>query len=182
MAGERSIDLPTRAVGDFPASLARCAASGLLGLLGAFALLVVMRRAAGALEHSLEPAVLAATGLLVAAAAAAIRLGWPASPTAHGGPFDWAVMLLTSLSVGGLGASLCLPGTPALGTFVFCTLLLAEESWAWARHVRRWFDAGSPNAGWHALKGRGRREGLNVVVTDALSGRATPESPTAPNK
>ena len=47
MAVERSINLPTGPVAIVPASLARCAAVGVLGLLGGFATIVVARRAAG---------------------------------------------------------------------------------------------------------------------------------------
>ena len=67
----------------------------------------------------------------------AVRSGWSTSPAPRRGPLAWAVMLLTSLAVVGLGAGLCLPGTPLSAMFLFCTLLLAEESWAWASHVRR---------------------------------------------
>ena len=84
MSGERSINLPGRPLGILPASLPRSAAAVLLGLLTAAALMVVARRLAGALANPLEPATLLTTGILVAAAAAAIRLGWffsPAHPT-----------------------------------------------------------------------------------------------------
>jgi hypothetical protein len=145
MLAERSITLRSRPVGILPANFARCAAGGLLGLLIAVALMIVARRAAGALENTLAPTTLALTGVLVAAAAVAIRLGWFSSPTAHRGPFDWVVMLLTSLSVAALGAGLCLSGSPALGMFLLCTLLLAEESWAWAWHIRHSFEPTTPN-------------------------------------
>ena len=108
----------------------------LLGLLTAAALMVVARRLAGALANPLEPATLLTTGILVAAAAAAIRLGWFFSPAHPARRLDRAVMLLTSLSVAALGAGLCLPDTPAVGKFLLCTLLGAEESWAWAWHIR----------------------------------------------
>ena len=99
MPAERSISLRGRPVGILPANLSRCAAAGALGLLSAFALIIVARRAAGALENTLPPALLAVIGLSVAAAAVAIRLGWPSSPSAERGPMDWAVMVLTSLAV-----------------------------------------------------------------------------------
>ena len=53
-----------------------------LGLLTAAALMVIARRLAGALANPLEPATLLTTGILVAAAAVAIRLGWFLSPAA----------------------------------------------------------------------------------------------------
>ena len=55
------------------------------------------RRAAGCRgigEHASIRPLLAITGLSVAAAAVAIRLGWFASPAADRGPLDWAVMVL----------------------------------------------------------------------------------------
>jgi hypothetical protein len=144
MLAERSISFRDRSVGIVPSNVVRCAAAGLLGLLIAAALMIVARRAAGALENTLDPTTLAFTGALTAAGAVAIRLGWFASAEAHRGPFDWAVMLSTSLAVVGLGVGLCLSGTPLLGTFLLCTLLMAEESWAWAWHVRRRFESTAP--------------------------------------
>ena len=98
MSGERSIHLPGRPLGILPASLPRSAAAVLLGLLTAAALMVVARRLAGALANPLEPATLLTTGILVAAAAAAIRLGWFFSPAHPRRRLDRAVMVLTSLS------------------------------------------------------------------------------------
>ena len=144
MLAERSIHLHARPTGILPAGVLRCAAAGLLGLLIAAALMIVVRRAAGALQYSLDPTTLAFTGALTAAAAIAIRLGWFASPAAHRGPLDWAVMLSTSLAVAGLGVGLSLSGTPLLGIFLLSTLLLAEESWAWAWHVRHAFEPATP--------------------------------------
>ena len=80
MSGTRSIDLPGRPLQILPASLPRASAVVLLGLLTAAALMVVARRLAGALANPLEPATLLTTGILVAAAAVAIRLGWFLSP------------------------------------------------------------------------------------------------------
>ncbi len=98
---------------------------------------VAMRRAAGAFEQSLEPATLAAIGALLAVVAAAIRLGWFLPQAANASPrLDRAMMIVTSLAVVSLGGGLCLPETPVLGTFLLCTLLMAEESWAWAWHLR----------------------------------------------
>jgi hypothetical protein len=142
MGGERSIDLHGRSLGLPLASLPRSAAVLLLGLLMAVALMVVARRLAGALANPLEPAPLLITGLLVAAVAAVIRLGWRAPPTTRRAtPLDWAVMALTSLAVAALGAGLCLPETSSTGLFLLCTVLAAEESWAWAWYIRR---CGSP--------------------------------------
>lgn len=150
MSGERSIHLPGRPLAVSAASLSRSAAVVLLGFLTAAALVVVARRLAGALANPLEPAILFATGVLVATAAAAIRLGWfftSAVSAVNPSPrrLDHAIMALTSLSVAALAAGLCVPDTPALGTFLLCTLLGAEESGAWAWHIRR--SMPSPAAG-----------------------------------
>jgi hypothetical protein len=141
MSGERSIHLHGRLLAVSAASLSRWVAIVLLGFLTAAALVVVARRLAGALANPLEPAILFATGVLAATAAAAIRLGWFFTPTASAANspprrLDHAMMALTSLSVAALAAGLCVPETPALGTFLLCTLLGAEESWAWAWHIR----------------------------------------------
>jgi hypothetical protein len=121
-----------------PQNLHRCLAAAVLALLSAAALVLVARRLAGALTNPLEPVTLLVIGALVAAAAAAIRLGWFLPPAA-GRPMrlDRAMMLLTSLAVAALAAGACLPGTSAIGTCLLCTLLGAEESWAWAVHLRR---------------------------------------------
>lgn len=106
----------------------RSAAVVFLLLLCTAALMVAARRLAGALTHPLEPAALLAVGLIVAIIAAMIRLALQ---------FGRATMLLTSLAVLGLAAGLCLPETNVTGKFLFCALLVVEESWAWARHKRR---------------------------------------------
>jgi hypothetical protein len=144
MDSERLMIIRGRPVGILPANFVRYAAASLLGLLIAVAMMIVSRRAAGALENTLDPATLAITGAIVAAAAAAIRLGWFSSADTRRGPLDWAVMLLTSLSVAALGAGLCLSGSPVHGMFLLCTLLLAEESWAWAWHIRHCFEPATP--------------------------------------
>ena len=137
MSGERSIVLHGRPLGAALPNLSRVAAAAALGLLGAAALTVFARRFVGALETSLETPTLLVAGLLVAVVAAAIRLGW-FSPMAgsRSRRLDRAVMAATSAAVAALGVGLCLPATPTLGLFLFCTLLAAGESWAWAWHIR----------------------------------------------
>jgi hypothetical protein len=137
MSGERSINLPGRPLEFLPAGLPRAAAAILLGLLTAAALVVVGRRLAGALANPLESATLLTTGILAAAAGVAIRLGWFFSPAHRVPRLDRIVMLLTSLNVAALGVGLCVPDTPAIGRFLLCALLGAEESWAWAWYIRR---------------------------------------------
>jgi hypothetical protein len=145
MSGERSIPLHSRNMAILPAGFYRYLAAAALGLLSAAALVVVTRRAAGAFEQSLEPAALAAVGAMLAAVAVAIRLGWLLPQAANASRrLDRAMMIVTSLAVTSLGGGLCLPDTPLLGTLLLCTLLMAEESWAWAWHLRHGSPPTSP--------------------------------------
>jgi hypothetical protein len=106
-------------------------------MLVAVAMLVLMRRWAGALDTPLGPAALMTTGALVAAAAVAIRLAWLLTPVARATPWrDRAVMLLTLLAVLALGAGLCVPSTGAARLWLFAPLA-AEEGWAWAWYLGR---------------------------------------------
>jgi hypothetical protein len=133
MSGQQSISVHGRPLGITPASVSRPATVVLLGLLVAAALMVVARRLAGALANPLEPAVMFATGVLVAMASTAIRIGWLRSTTVCPTPrLDRTIMIVTSLAVLALGIGLCLPNTPLVGMSLLCTLLLAEEVWAWA--------------------------------------------------
>ncbi len=147
MGGERSINLRSRTVGVPPAVVVRSAAAVMLVLMTAAALTIVARRAAGALETPLEPTAMFATGLLVAAAAIMIRLGWllpsVASPVAQ---LDQAVMLVASLAVLASGLGLCLPEGSVVGRFLLCIVLTVEESWAWGWYQkRRGQNGGSPS-------------------------------------
>jgi hypothetical protein len=109
-------------------------------MLAAVAMLVLMRRWAGALDTPLGPAALFATGALVAAAAVAIRLAWLLTPAAPGAPrHHRTVMVLTLLAVIGLGAGLCVPGTGIAKLWLFVPLA-AEEGWAWAWYLGRGTD------------------------------------------
>ena len=142
MGGERSIHLHGQRIALAPSNLPRYAATAALSLLSAAALVVVARRLAGALENSLEPVALLLIGVLVAAAAVAIHLGSSLPSSAAATPrLERAVMIVTSLAVAALAIGLCLPGTSTLGLFFLCTLLVAEESWAWAWHIRRCFPS-----------------------------------------
>lgn len=147
MSGERSIPLQTRDTASMPTGFYRYLAAAAMGLLSVAALVVVMRRAAGALEQSLDPAALGAVGALLAATAAVIRLGWFLPHAADVSPrLDRAMMIVTSLAVLSLGGGLCLPGTPLLGTLLLCAALTAEEGWAWMWRLRRRFAPSSPAA------------------------------------
>ena len=137
MLAERWINLSGRPAVVLPVQPIRCAVAGSLGLLIAAALMIVARRAAGALEQPLEPATLVLTGTLTAAAAIGVRLGWFASPTAHRGPLDWAVMVLTSLAVVLMGLGLCVSDTSAAALVTFWLLLAGEEGGAWHLHWKR---------------------------------------------
>jgi hypothetical protein len=142
MNGERPMILHNRPLSMVPANLVRLVIIALLGFLGAAALIIVVRRLAGALENSLRPTALLATGVLLAGSAVLIRVGWFLPPTHLLRRLDRAVMAITSLAVVALGAGLCLPNTSAVGLFVLWTLLGAEEIWAWGWHTRRYSSAG----------------------------------------
>jgi hypothetical protein len=138
MGGERSISLSARPIAALSANLGGYVAVAMLGLLSAAAMMVALRRLAGALTHPLEPGTLLAIGVLVATAAAAIRLGWLWPPRTGPTPLlDQAVMLVTSLAVAALVFGLHVADTSVIGMFFLATLLGGEESWAWAWYVRR---------------------------------------------
>ncbi len=108
------------------------AAAVILAMLCLAAATVVFRRLAGALVDPLPPALMLAAVATIAAAAAAVRLGWlPAG--SRGG---WLPMAATSLAALSLFVSLCLPGTPPAWIAVFGILLAAEETWAWASRIK----------------------------------------------
>ena len=71
MSGTRSIPLRSHAA-IVPTDFHRYLAAVALGLLSATAVVIVMRRAAGAFEESLAPGALAAIGALLAGVAAAV--------------------------------------------------------------------------------------------------------------
>jgi hypothetical protein len=139
MGGEPSIDLHGRPQTlMLPAAICRCLALVGLALLAAVALLVVARRLAGALETPLALPALAATGVLAAAVAAAVRVAWFLPPADRfAARFERLVMVLTSLAVAALAGGLSVPDTPVVGKFLLCTVVAAEESWAWAWRSRK---------------------------------------------
>ncbi len=137
MDGTRSIPLHGRDVAIRAPSVSRFAAMAGLGFLSAAALLIALRRIAGALDTSLDPATLLTIGILISATAVAIRLAWFLPTDSEVAPrLDQAIMIATTLSAAILGAGLCVPGTSAAGMAMFCTLLAVEESWAWAWRLR----------------------------------------------
>jgi len=130
------MDLRGRPTAIFPMALGRCMAIGALGLLIGAALMVLGRRMAGALEQPLGPIALLTAGLMVAIAAAAIRLGWNMLPAAKSSsPWLGAMMVLTSLAVAALGVGLCVSGTPVATMAVLWVLLATEEGGAWVWHL-----------------------------------------------
>jgi hypothetical protein len=111
--------------------LARTATVAVLALLGLTGLLLVARRASGALVEPLPPLTLLALGLSLAGAALlARRLLADGAPTASWRIAAWVtpsvVLLLWMLGV-------TLPGTNPLGLVAFSGLILLEEGWSWGR-------------------------------------------------
>jgi hypothetical protein len=138
MGGERLWSLHGRGIDGLSASFARWTSATLLGLLGAAALVMVTRRLAGALPYPLDPAPLLAVGASVVIAVFAIRLGWPAHPSAGSTSWTtWLAMIGTSLAAMVFAASVCARGTHVVALLAFWTLLVLEEGWAWQRILRR---------------------------------------------
>jgi len=136
MAAEPSVRLLGDATAQTPGrttlELGRWLLGALLALMWLAALLVVWRRMAGALSRPLPPPALIAVGVLLASAAAAVRLTWRRLPGKSGqsGVF-WLMALLPTAAVLTFAAALSVRET-ALGPLaVFWTLLVAEELWAW---------------------------------------------------
>lgn len=119
--------------------LARTAILVMLALLAIFGLLLVARRASGALVEALPPPTLMALGLALAGAGVLMRCVLTAGvQTEAGRVAAWsvpsAVLLLWVLGV-------TLPGSSPLGLLAFSGLILLEEGWSWGRFRRG--DAGT---------------------------------------
>ncbi len=130
------------------AEIGRCSVGVLLGLLCLTALMVVWRRAAGALSHPLPSVALIAVGVTIAAVAVGIRLiGRFQSPT-ESPPIALnsrtpSIAILTTASVLALGVALSLPGTTVGGLAAFWAVLIIEEFWAWRPNALRLLRRGS---------------------------------------
>ena len=120
-----------------PGAVGRYVSLGGLGLLDGAALIVIGRRMAGALGRPLSPMMLLTAGVLVAFAAAAIRVGWNSLPAIK--PLRWphGVMVLTSLAVALMGIGLCVSGTSWAAIVLLGLLLAGEEGAAWWWHLKR---------------------------------------------
>lgn len=111
--------------------LARTATVAVLALLGLAGLLLVARRASGALVEPLPPLTLLALGLSLAGAALlARRLLAAEAPNAAWRIAAW-VMPSVVLLMWMLGVTL--PGTNPAGLIAFSGLILLEEGWSWGR-------------------------------------------------
>ncbi len=135
------------------AEIGRCSVGVLLGLLCLAALMVVWRRAAGALSHPLPSSALVAVGMTIAAVAVGIRLigrfqSPTESPPAESPPTALnsqtpSIAILTTATVLALGVALSLPGTTAGGLAAFWAVLIVEEFWAWRPGALRLLRRGS---------------------------------------
>lgn len=154
MTLERSLNLNGCDARGWRLGLVRWTAATLLGLLSAAALVVVVRRLAGALENPLQPAAMLIAGVLLATIACGVRAGWRlgSHPTSLSRA-DWTVPIVTSLAVTAIGVALSIGGTHFIGLLAFWTLLGAEEAWAWHGILT---GRASPSF-WSAF--RSRREG-----------------------
>jgi hypothetical protein len=119
------------------AGLRRATAAAFLALLVTFAILVLARRAVGALERPLDSGVLLLAGAVIAAIAVAIRAAWfarSAMPVARWQ--DRSIMLATLASVVVLFLGLCISGTPIIACLLLFTILAGEEAWSWHRYLK----------------------------------------------
>lgn len=120
------------------AELGRPTVGTVVGLLWIAAMLIGWRRLTAALDSPLEPAVMAAVGVLLAGVAAGVRVAWQRLPAEPDSPrLDRLVILLPTIPVLSLGAALSLPGTDARGLVAFWTVLVAGECWAYRPAVWR---------------------------------------------
>ena len=120
-----------------PMNPCRLAAGILLGLLTAVAGVIVERRCAGALVRPLQFVSLWLTVVLIAATAAAIRIGWLRQTRAKlFSPLDWLVMAWTSAAVFASTVVLFLPGISTAGIFAVAMIVTIEEGCAWAWLLR----------------------------------------------
>lgn len=142
-----------RSVGPLPLAreLSGYAAAALLGLLWLCALLLLVRRFYGALEHSPAPTALLAAALPALGAATAWRLGRGFTATGRGrrravGYWLPAIPLVL------LGVALSLPGASPVGLSLFWAMLLLGEAAAWRYLFPRAdrCDPASQPARWHA--------------------------------
>lgn len=112
--------------------LARLAATAMVGLLVAVAVVLCWRRAAGALSNPLEPAALLLVGASVAVAAAAARMAWRyRAEEQHLGPAGRFRAAVLSAAVLAVGAVLSLPDTSRGGLVILWGILAVEECWFW---------------------------------------------------
>lgn len=129
------------------AGYVRVGAGVALAMLAAVALVIGVRRWAGALASPLGPTALFATGGLIVMLAVAIRVAWLLTPGARPAPWrDRVVMGLTFLAVFTLGASLAVPGTGIARVFFFA-LVAIEEGCTWAWYLGRVTDGQPAVAG-----------------------------------
>lgn len=101
------------------------AASGLTAL----ALLLIWRRAAGAIHDPLPASALLLTAFLLATIAAVVH--WVGKLSFNENSPGIIANVALSIALLAVAAAICVPGTSAAGLVFLWTILIAEEAWAW---------------------------------------------------
>jgi hypothetical protein len=120
-----SIPMARSIAGDAPRLVNALAMLLLVGVVLAAAMIIV-RRAAGALDTPLSPLALVSTGVIVATAAAGVRLSTQYHSTA-------LVHWLAGSAALALAIGVSLPGSSVVGLSVLWIAVIAEEAWSWWR-------------------------------------------------
>ncbi len=108
-----------------------------LGLVGVAACVLAWRRVAGGLQSPLAWPGLVALGAAVALLALAARWVRPKPrPSAVATSADGPIGVALSALLVALGLAVSLPDTSPGGLVAFWGILIAEETWAWAQHLR----------------------------------------------
>jgi len=112
--------------------VARTAILFIAALLLLLGVVLLWRRAVGALQSPLPVASLLAATALFTVLAAGLRLCWRAvNADVRSRAIAWGFGLLPTAAVLLLGVSLSLPGTSAVGVIALWGVIVLEETWSW---------------------------------------------------
>ncbi len=120
----------------------RCLAWSTAAVLLATSLVLLARRAAGALQQPLEGAMLVALGAGASAGAFALHAAWRsgesrAARRTEPARFELLFTLAVSAALAALGAAVSLPGSSLVALLLMWALLVGQESAWWVSAARR---------------------------------------------